>query len=282
MAVVRAPGDMALASTSQRGSIAMQQVSKTYLSRGGEPVPALLPLDFTIRSGEFMSLVGPSGCGKTTLLLMIGGLLKSSSGEILVAGEPPRAAHPAVSVAFQKPTLLRWRTVLQNILLPAQIAGTLNAEARQRADHLLELTGLNGFRDRHPHELSGGMQQRAAIARSLVTDPGILLMDEPFAALDEFTREMLNDELLKLWDGQDKTVVFVTHNIAEAVYLSDRVAVMGSRPGRLVDVVDVSLERPRHAEQRTEPRFNDSVARIRRALESSPGPLVEEPRKAAS
>lgn len=265
-----------------RGSISVRQVSKTYLRARSEPVPALQPVDLDIRSGEFLSLVGPSGCGKTTLLMIVGGLLDATTGEVFVGDERARAAHPAVSIAFQKPTLLRWRTVLQNILLPAQIAGTLDKEVRQRAEDLLDLTGLSHFRDRHPHELSGGMQQRAAIARSLVTDPSVLLMDEPFAALDEFTREKLNDELLRIWQRKNKTIVFVTHNIAEAVYLSDRVAVMASRPGRVIDVVDITLERPRRSQQRSEPQFNSLVARIRESLESSPGSLADDARGVAS
>jgi NitT/TauT family transport system ATP-binding protein len=220
-------------------------VEKTYLKKGGAPVHALRPVRLDLRRGEFLSLVGPSGCGKTTLLMIMAGLLDASGGTVSLAGAPVRAGDPRISVAFQQPTLLRWRTVWDNVILPSKIMGRFDAAARARAEELLELTGLAAFKKHYPHELSGGMQQRAAIARSLVSQPDLLLMDEPFAALDEFTREKLNDELLRLWSGREMTVVFVTHNISEAVYLSDRVAIMAPRPGRLIEVTDVPLARPR-------------------------------------
>ncbi|HEY3688560.1 MAG TPA: ABC transporter ATP-binding protein [Streptosporangiaceae bacterium] len=220
-------------------------VEKTYLKKGGAPVHALRPVRLDLRRGEFLSLVGPSGCGKTTLLMIMAGLLDASGGTVSLDGAPVRAGDPRISVAFQQPTLLRWRTVWDNVILPSKIMGRLDAAARTRAEELLELTGLASFKKHYPHELSGGMQQRAAIARSLVSQPDLLLMDEPFAALDEFTREKLNDELLRLWSGREMTVVFVTHNISEAVYLSDRVAIMAPRPGRLIEVTDVPLARPR-------------------------------------
>ncbi|MBM9463051.1 ABC transporter ATP-binding protein [Aeromicrobium sp. YIM 150415] len=249
------------------GSIYIDQLAKTYERPKQDSVQALLPVDLSITSGEFVSLVGPSGCGKTTLLMMIGGLLDATQGEVSVAGEPARAAHPAVSIAFQKSTLLRWRTVMDNVLLPAQIAGTLNAQTKQYARDLLEMIGLSQFENRYPHELSGGMQQRAAIVRSLIMKPSVLLMDEPFAALDEFTREMLNDELLRIWQEKSTTIVFVTHHIPEAVYLADRVAVMAARPGRLLEMVDVDLPRPRNEDMRQSPRFNELVGRIRAVLQ---------------
>ncbi len=248
------------------GSISIDHLAKTYERPKQEAVQALLPVDLSITSGEFISLVGPSGCGKTTLLMMIGGLLDATEGHVSVAGEPARAAHPAVSIAFQKSTLLRWRTVMDNVLLPAQIAGSLNAETKKYARDLLEMIGLSQFENRYPHELSGGMQQRAAIVRSLIMKPSVLLMDEPFAALDEFTREMLNDELLRIWQEKSTTIVFVTHHIPEAVYLADRVAVMAARPGRLLEMVDVDLPRPRHEDMRQSPRFNELVGTIRAVL----------------
>jgi NitT/TauT family transport system ATP-binding protein len=252
-----------------RGGIDIRSVSKLYQRPGSPPVQALLPVNLSIAPGEFVSLVGPSGCGKTTLLMMICDLLAPTTGTLCVDGCPVRAGDPAVSIAFQKPTLLRWKTVLENVLLPARIMGSLNADTRGRSDELLAITGLSAFKDRYPHELSGGMQQRASIVRALVTDPKVLLMDEPFAALDEFTRDLLNDELLRLWTQRRKTVVFVTHNISEAVYLSDRVVVMAPRPGRVLEVIDIPVPRPRRAEMRDEPEFTRLARRIRTALNHS-------------
>ena len=263
-----------------RGRIDIRGASKLYLRPGSPPVQALLPVDLPIAPGEFVSLVGPSGCGKTTLLMMICDLLGATTGTIAVDGRPVHAGDPTVSIAFQKPTLLRWKTVLENVLLPARIMHNLDEDVRRRADELLAVTGLSTFKDRFPHELSGGMQQRASIVRALVTDPNVLLMDEPFAALDEFTRDLLNDELLRLWTQRRKTVVFVTHNISEAVYLSDRVVIMAPRPGRVLDVIDIPVPRPRRAEMRDEPEFTRLVRTIRTALNESSAPAATEPVKA--
>jgi NitT/TauT family transport system ATP-binding protein len=243
--------------------IAIHHAAKTYLRRGATPVEALRPTELVVQPGEFVSLVGPSGCGKTTLLKLIAGLDEASAGRVVVGTRTVSRPDPTVSVVFQKAALLKWYTVEQNVLLPARVAGNLTKQVRARATELLEFIGLADFKDRYPGELSGGMQQRVSIARALAGEPKVLLMDEPFSALDEFTREVLQDELLRLWTNHPKTVIFVTHNISEAVYLSDRVAVMAPRPGRIEAVVDIDLPRPRGAELRTDPQFFDLVSSIR-------------------
>jgi NitT/TauT family transport system ATP-binding protein len=243
--------------------ICVDGAAKTYHVRGGAPVEALRATDLEVAPGEFVSLVGPSGCGKTTLLKIISGLDDATDGRIVVGERTVTRPDPSVSVVFQRPALLKWYTVEQNVLLPAKIAGTLTPETKQRAIDLLDFIGLGDFRHRYPSELSGGMQQRTSIVRALAGEPQVLLMDEPFSALDEFTREVLHDELLRLWTEHPKTVIFVTHNIAEAVYLSDRVAVMAPRPGRIEDIVDITLDRPRTPALRTDQRFYDLVSDIR-------------------
>lgn len=247
-------------------SIQLDGVSKTYQRSGAPSVHALTTTDLELRPGEFFSLVGPSGCGKSTILNMVAGLLAPSSGRLLVAGDPVTGPRRSTGIVFQRATLLRWLTIEQNVLLPSKLARAIDSDRRELADHLLEITGLKDFRRRYPSELSGGMQQRAAIVRALVSEPDVLLMDEPFSALDEFTRESLNDELLRLWTEQPKTVLFITHNIAEAVYLSDRVGVMQARPGRLREIVPVDLPRPRGVELRSTPGFYERVAQIRRLI----------------
>ena len=253
-------------------TIEIKGVSKTYDRSGAPPVKALTMTDLTLNEGEFFSLVGPSGCGKSTILNMVAGLLESTSGTLSIAGKPVTGPNPTTGIVFQRATLLRWLTVYQNVLLPAKVAHSITPELREMAHHLLKLTGLSDFTDRYPPELSGGMQQRAAIVRALVNDPTVLLMDEPFSALDEFTRETLNDELLRLWTERPKTVLFITHNIAEAVYLSDRIGVMNTAPGRVKEVVEVDLARPRLPSLRTEAAFYDVVRQVRRLI----GPMHEE------
>ncbi|MDT0436368.1 MULTISPECIES: ABC transporter ATP-binding protein [Streptomyces] len=244
--------------------IILESVSKTYAVKGGkEPVTALTSVDLTIARGEFLSLVGPSGCGKSTMLNIIAGLLPSSTGTVRIGDRAVSEPDPSTGIVFQKATLLRWLTIEDNVLLPCKVGRRVDTAALRRADHLLELAGLADFRHRYPRELSGGMQQRASIVRALVGDPEVLLMDEPFSALDEFTREGLQDELMRLWTDRPKTVVFITHNIAEAVYLSDRVGVMTSRPGTLKEIVDIPLARPRTPRLRTDPAFYELVSRIR-------------------
>ncbi|NKY57320.1 ABC transporter ATP-binding protein [Nocardia flavorosea] len=244
--------------------IVIDSVSKVYETGGrGGSVTALTSVDLTLRPGEFFSLVGPSGCGKSTLLNVIAGLLSASTGHVDIGSRRIDGPDSSTGIVFQKPTLLRWLTVEENVHLPSKLRGALDAGARARAHHLFDLAGLADFRHRYPDELSGGMQQRASIVRALVADPPVLLMDEPFSALDEFTREGLQDELMRLWTDRPKTVVFITHNIAEAVYLSDRVGVMTARPGTLREVVDIGLPRPRTADLRTQSRFYDLVGHIR-------------------
>ena len=262
--VSASPQSVALAShVGAAEPIAIRQAAKTYLRRGATPVEALRPTELVVEPGEFVSLVGPSGCGKTTLLKLIAGLDEASGGRVLVGDRTVTKPDPTVSVVFQKAALLKWYTVEQNVLLPARVAGNLTKQVRARASELLEFIGLADFKDRYPSELSGGMQQRVSIARALAGEPKVLLMDEPFSALDEFTREVLQDELLRLWTDHPKTVIFVTHNISEAVYLSDRVAVMAPRPGRIESVVDIDLPRPRGNALRTDQQFFDLVSSIR-------------------
>jgi NitT/TauT family transport system ATP-binding protein len=259
-----APGDTAGAAT---GRVDVEDLSKTFAPRrGGEPFEALRSVSISIEPGEFVSLVGPSGCGKSTLLKMIAGLLEPSSGRISVDGTVVSDPRRSVGLMFQTPELFPWRTVLKNVLLPIEIFGHDRDFHRRRALELLELVGLEKFTAALPRELSGGMQQRVALCRVLVSDPSVVLMDEPFGALDEFSRERLNMELLRIWEDSRKTIAFVTHNINEAVFLSDRVAVMGSAPGRVLKVVDVPLEHPRRPEIMREPAFTDCVFEVRGLL----------------
>jgi NitT/TauT family transport system ATP-binding protein len=219
-------------------------VHKTYRTQDGE-VETLKPLDFEIRAGEFVSVVGPSGCGKSTLMKMVAGLLPISGGELELSGKPVRGPQTDVGIVFQSALLLPWRRVLDNILLQAEIRGLPMDAARERARSLMKMAGLEGFEQKYPWQLSGGMQQRVAILRALLHDPPVLLMDEPFGALDAMTRERMNLELQRIWMGSKKTVLLITHSIPEAIFLSDRVFVMSERPGRIVQVYDIDLPRPR-------------------------------------
>lgn len=231
-------------------------------------VVALTDIEFDIEEGQFVSFVGPSGCGKTTLLHLTAGILEPTAGEVTVDGVDVQSSDHEkhkLGLVFQQPILLEWRTVLKNVMLPIEILLENNAldgdesGYRERAMDLLELVGLEGFEDAYPQELSGGMQQRAAICRSLVYDPPVLLMDEPFGALDAFTREKLNQELLKIWDETGKTILFVTHDLEEAVFLSDKVVVLSARPGEILDIIDVDLDRPRNDDVRTSERYQALV-----------------------
>jgi NitT/TauT family transport system ATP-binding protein len=246
--------------------ICVQGLQKTYATRAG-PVQALLETDFTIRDGEFITVVGPSGCGKTTLLKILAGLLPASSGQVLLRGTRVDRPRKDIGVVFQAPVLLPWRTVIQNVLLPVELHHLERASYRQRADELLRMTGLAGFADRYPYELSGGMQQRVAIARALVHNPAILLMDEPFGALDAMTREHMNLELQRIWLQSGKTVVFITHSIPEAVFLADRVFVMTARPGRILAHYPIDLPRPRSQDVRLTPAFVEYERHLLRDLE---------------
>jgi NitT/TauT family transport system ATP-binding protein len=240
----------------------------TVFGTGGGAVTALEEIDLTIRPGEFVSLIGPSGCGKSTLLRLIGDLTEPSSGELLVNGKPARQARldRDYGMVFQAPVLMEWRTVERNIELPLEIMGFERAERSRRSAALLRLVELEGFAGKHPWQLSGGMQQRVAIARALAFDPKLLLMDEPFGALDEMTRERMNLELMGIWTRTRTTIVFVTHSIPEAVFLSSRVVVMSARPGRIARIVEVDLPQPRTVETRETERYFELVTEVREAL----------------
>jgi NitT/TauT family transport system ATP-binding protein len=233
--------------------IRFQSVGKAFRARGRQ-VTALQDVTFDVHSGEFLVLVGPSGCGKSTLLDMLAGLTSPTSGRILVDGAPVTRPGLDRGIVFQQYALLPWRTAQANVEFGLEAKGVPGRERARRAEHFLELVGLSGFGDRYPHELSGGMKQRVAIARSLAFDPDVLLMDEPFAALDAQTREGMQDELLRIWEQTGKTIVFITHGIEEAVYLGQRVAVMTSRPGRIKQIIDIPIG-SRTEDLRSDPRF---------------------------
>jgi NitT/TauT family transport system ATP-binding protein len=243
-------------------TLEMTNVSVSYPTRG-EDIHALHDVGLTIESGEFVSILGPSGCGKSTLLKVAAGLLKPKRGTVSLGGLNVSGPRTEIGVAFQKPLLLPWKTVRDNVLLPVRAAQLPVANYRQRCDRLLELMGLAQFAGNFPRELSGGMQQRAGLARMLIQDPSILLMDEPFAALDAMTREALSLELQRIWMTDMKSVLFITHSIAEAVFLSDRVLVMSARPGRIVEALDIDLPRPRTLETMTTPAFVDACSHLR-------------------
>jgi NitT/TauT family transport system ATP-binding protein len=229
---------------------------------------ALQGIDLEIDEREFVSLIGPSGCGKSTLLRIIGDLIEPSAGTVVVNGKPARQARNDrdYGIVFQDPVLYDWRTVAKNVALPLEMARWPREKRNDRVQKMLELVELQGFGGHRPWQLSGGMQQRVSIARALSFDPALLLMDEPFGALDEMTRERLNIELLKIWEESGSTIVFVTHSIAEAVFLSTRVVVMSPRPGRISEVIPIDLPQPRTATTREEPRFFELVTRVREAL----------------
>ena len=229
---------------------------------------ALQGIDLEIAEGEFVSLIGPSGCGKSTLLRIIGDLIEPTSGTVAVNGKPARRARKDrdYGIVFQDPVLYDWRTVAKNVALPLEMARWPRQRRTERVEEMLELVELQGFENHRPWQLSGGMQQRVSIARALAFDPALLLMDEPFGALDEMTRERLNIELLNIWQASGSTIVFVTHSIAEAVFISTRVVVMSPRPGRISEVIPIDLPQPRTASTREEPRFFELVTRVREAL----------------
>lgn len=246
-------------------AISVEDLSKTYTTRRG-PVEAVRRSSFEVKRGEFVALVGPSGCGKSTILKIAAGLIPYNEGNVTVGGEPAKAGRHDVGIMFQSPVLLPWRTVLDNVLLPMEVFGLTGKEASERANSLLGTVGLGGFGDKYPWELSGGMQQRASLARVLVYEPDILLMDEPFSALDEFTREHLNVELAKIHEKYGRSVLYVTHNIQEAVFLADRVVVMKPHPGEVLDVVETKLPRPRSLDVLLETKTTKLVTDIRRKL----------------
>src|ERR1043166_7456859 len=245
--------------------IALEEVSRVF-SGGARIVNALERISFQVQTGDFVSIVGTSGCGKSTLLKIISGLLPATSGKVFVNGTPVDGPLESVGMIFQAPVLLKWRSVLGNVLLPAEFAKLDTADHVKKATQLLKLVGLEGFEDMYPHQLSGGMQQRVSLCRALVTDPQLLLMDEPFGALDAMTRDELDAELLRIWEGRKKTVLFVTHSIQEAVFLSDYVLVMSARPGRVLANISIDLPRPRAVEMMSSARFGEYTLRIRALL----------------
>jgi len=247
-------------------AIKIRDLTKVYRTDGQSAVHALGPLNVEIKAGEFFTVVGPSGCGKSTLLRILAGLDDATDGEIAIDDKIVRGPNSNIGIVFQRATLLPWRTVLSNVQLPLEIRRLLNEKSRSRSEELLRMVGLADFGRNRPAELSGGMQQRVAIARALVTDPEVLLMDEPFGALDEFTREMMNEETLRIWAKNKQTVLFITHSISEAVFMSDRVAVMSGRPGVLSEIIDIPLPRPRTVEMRQSDEMFECIKRIRRAF----------------
>jgi NitT/TauT family transport system ATP-binding protein len=246
--------------------IEIKGVTKDYpaalASNGGERLVAVDEVDLGVRRGEFLAIIGPSGCGKSTLLNMIGGLIKPSQGEIYVEGERISSPHPRITMVFQEVSVFPWRTVMENVEFGLEVRGLDRPSRRRKSRETIDLVGLRGFEQRYPQELSGGMNQRVAIARALSLDPDILLMDEPFGALDEQTRLILGEELLRIWGELGQTIVFITHNINEAVQLADRVVVMSARPGRIKKEVSIDLARPRDPAVITSAKFTLLVGEI--------------------
>jgi len=235
--------------------ISIENLSLVYSPRRRKDVVALTDFNLEVEKGVFLSLVGPSGCGKSTLLRIINGLMQPSSGQVLLSGRKVAGPGHDRAMVFQEFALMPWRTVMRNVEMGLEFRGVPTDERRKIAARHVELVGLNGFEDHFPHELSGGMRQRVGLARALAVDPDILLMDEPFAAVDSQTRDLMQTELLRIWEERRKTVIFVTHSIEEAVFLSDKVAMLSARPAKVVDIVDIDLPRPREYEIRMDPRF---------------------------
>jgi len=239
----------------------IQNVSKTFGGDAGA-VRALDGVSLSVRQGEFVSIIGPSGCGKSTLFNIIGGLITNFDGRVLIDGQPVQGAHRDVGVVFQEESTFPWRTTLQNVAFPLETQGMPRAEREERARHFIRLVGLEGFENHYPTQLSGGMKQRTAVARTLAYEPRIMLLDEPFGALDEQTRLLLGDKLLEIWSALEQTMLLITHNITEAVQLSDRVVIMSFRPGRIKEEIVIDLPRPRSSEQIASAEFGHYVGRI--------------------
>ncbi len=248
--------------------VSIRGLSKVF---GGGGVTALQDIDLDLARGEFVSLIGPSGCGKSTLLRIVGDIVEPSAGQVTVNGKPARRARldRDYGIVFQAPVLYDWRTVAKNIALPLEMLGWDREKRSERVKDMVDLVELTGFEGHHPWQLSGGMQQRVSIARAFSFSPPLLLMDEPFGALDEMTRERLNLELLRIWAETGSTVIFVTHSISEAVFLSTRVVVMSPRPGRIAGIVPVDLSQPRAATTREDPRFFQLVTEVRELLHAT-------------
>jgi NitT/TauT family transport system ATP-binding protein len=254
--------------------IRVVNASKIYQTQDGGEVEAFTDFNLNIKENEFIVLVGPSGCGKSTLLKMIVGLLPLTNGSIFLQGREVLSPQTDFGMVFQEATLLPWRSVRENVMLPIEILGKTDKDYRAEADRLLALVGLSGFESRMPYELSGGMQQRCAICRALIHNPRVLVMDEPFGALDAMTREEMGHELLRIWQQHRKTVVFVTHSIREAVWLADRVVVMTPRPAKIADIVEIAFERPRTEKMQFLPEFGDYVQSISETIAGRSGKAV--------
>jgi NitT/TauT family transport system ATP-binding protein len=252
--------------------IRLDHVEKTYRTQRGDLVHALEDITLAVGENELVTLVGASGCGKSTLLKLVAGLTPPTRGAIHIGDEPVRGPFPDVGFVFQQPVLLPWRSVLDNVLFSVEMLGLEPRQYRKQAGDLLDLTGLGGFETKYPRELSGGMQQRVAICRALLPDPSLLLMDEPFGALDAMTREEMSLELLRIWDERRKTILFVTHSIPEAILLADRVVVMTPRPGRVARVITVDLPRPRTMDMEFDPRFKVASDEVRGLIFAARGP----------
>lgn len=254
----------------------IQSASKIFGEGTNKQTIALKAIDLAIQPGEFVSLIGPSGCGKSTLLRLIGDLIPPTSGQVLVNNKPAHQARldQDYGIVFQSPVLYEWRSIIKNVQLPLELRGVSKAEQESRSREMLALVELTGFEKHYPWQLSGGMQQRASIARALVTKPPLLLMDEPFGALDEMTRERMNMELHDIWERTQATIVFVTHSIAEAIFLSNRVIVMSARPGRIIREIDIDLPKSRSSETRKLTRFFELVNEGRDALREAEMSLV--------
>jgi NitT/TauT family transport system ATP-binding protein len=259
--------------TTDRAAVRLSNVQQVFALQNGSRLTALQDINLTIAPTEFVSLIGPSGCGKSTLLRIVGDLIRPTSGSVEVNGKPAHAARLArdYGMVFQAPVLFDWRTVESNVRLPLELMGMDKAQREKRVSDMLELVELGQFLRHYPNQLSGGMQQRVAIARALAFEPALLLMDEPFGALDEMTRERLNAEVLRIWQQTGTTVIFVTHSIPEAVFLSTRVVVMSPRPGRITNVVDIDLPQPRNEQTRESDRYFELVTEVRESLRGRRG-----------
>jgi NitT/TauT family transport system ATP-binding protein len=249
-------------------AISLRSISKSF-DTGRNRIDALLDINLDVEKGEFVSVVGASGCGKSTLLRLVAGLLEPTAGSIEIGSRPIKGPDPGIGIVFQTPVLLPWRSVRRNVELQLDIRGISTPSVRDRVDDLLKLVGLSGFGERKPYELSGGMQQRVSICRALVHDPSLLLMDEPFGALDALTREQMNLELQRIWMETRKTVLFITHSITEAVILGDRVVVMTPRPGHIMEIVPVPLMRPRDFSVMRVPEFYSACDQVRKLMNSA-------------
>ncbi|MEC8086909.1 MAG: ABC transporter ATP-binding protein [Pseudomonadota bacterium] len=262
----------------------IKKVSKTYNSQSDNPVIALNDVDLNVAEGEFVSIIGPSGCGKSTLFNVIGGLIDDHEGEVLIEGRPVDGAHKDVGVVFQEESTFPWRSTLDNVAFPLEIEGIDKDEREELARKFIKLVGLDGFEDHYPAQLSGGMKQRTAVARTLAYEPRIMLLDEPFGALDEQTRMLLGDKMLEIWAALNQTMLLITHNITEAVQLSDRVVVMSYRPGTIKEIIEIDLPRPRSSEVISTPEFGTYVGKLWTLLreEASRGMVDEEAAIAAT